>query len=111
MFSFEAFLPYLTTKLSYLCYNDFLHVFFTKLTDNPTFYSRVPKPLPLEGVLAPNNLLDNTERLFENQIHGPENLIYHNGAIYTGVHGGELIKIIGNKFEHVAKFGKPCGKL
>uniref|UniRef100_A0A336MUZ4 CSON007419 protein n=1 Tax=Culicoides sonorensis TaxID=179676 RepID=A0A336MUZ4_CULSO len=69
---------------------------------------QVPNPLPLEGVLAPNNLLDNTERLFENQIHGPENLIYHNGAIYTGVHGGELIKIIGNKFEHVAKFGKPC---
>lgn len=71
---------------------------------------RVSKPLPLEGVLAPNNLLDNTERLFEDQIHGPENLIYHNGAIYTGVHGGELIKIVGNKFEHVAKFGKACGK-
>ncbi|XP_063706730.1 adipocyte plasma membrane-associated protein Hemomucin [Culicoides brevitarsis] len=68
----------------------------------------VSKLLPLEGVLAPNNLLDNSERLFENQIHGPEDLLFTNGAIYTGVHGGELIKIVGNKFEHVAKFGKPC---
>jgi len=63
---------------------------------------------PLEGVLAPNNLLDGTERLFEGKIHGPEHLLHYNGAIYTGIHGGELVKIVGNNIEHVTKFGKAC---
>ena len=68
----------------------------------------ITKPLPLEGGLAPNNFLDNGERLFVDKLYGPEHLLYHNGAIYTGVHGGEVVKIVGKNVEHVGKFGKAC---
>lgn len=69
----------------------------------------IPKPLNLTGPLEVNNLLDNAERLFEGQVHGPETLIRHGDDIYTTIHGGEVIKISGDHITHVAKFGKPCG--
>lgn len=55
-------------------------------------------------------MLDNAERLFEGQLHGPETLLIRNNEIYTTIHGGEVIKITGDHITHVAKFGKPCGK-
>lgn len=56
-----------------------------------------------------NNLLDNTERLFEGQLHGPEGLLRRGNEIYATVLGGQIIKIIGNHITHVAKIGQPCG--
>lgn len=58
-----------------------------------------------------NHLLDNGERLFEGQVHGPEALLKRGNEIFASIHGGEIIKITGNHITHVAKFGKPCGKL
>lgn len=71
--------------------------------------SRIPKPLNLTGPLEVNNLLDNTERLFEGQVHGPETLLKRDNEIYASIHGGEVIKLSGDHITHVAKFGKPCG--
>lgn len=56
-----------------------------------------------------NHLLDNGERLFEGQVHGPEALLKRGNEMYASIHGGEIIKITGNHITHVAKFGKPCG--
>lgn len=62
----------------------------------------------LEGELAPNGKLNGAERLFENLIHGPESLEYVDGVLYTGVHGGLVLKIIDNKLIPFVKFGKSC---
>lgn len=64
----------------------------------------------LTGPLEVNNLLDNSERLLEGQVHGPETLLKRDNDIYTTIHGGEVIKITGDHITHIAKFGKPCGK-
>lgn len=71
----------------------------------------IPKALDLAGPLEVNNLLDNAERLFEGQVHGPECLLKRGDEIYTSIVGGEVIKMNGDHITHVAKFGKPCGKL
>lgn len=55
-------------------------------------------------------MLDNGERLFEGQVHGPETLLIRGNEIFTSIHGGEVIKITDDHITHVAKFGKPCGK-
>lgn len=74
-------------------------------------FNRIPKPLDLTGPLEVNNFLDNAERLFEGQVYGPECLLKRGNEIYTSIMGGEVIKITGDHITHVAKFGKPCGKL
>lgn len=48
--------------------------------------------------------------MLEGRIYGPECLIVRNNEIYTGLHGGEIIKLTSNHVTHVAKFGEPCGK-
>ncbi|KAH8028507.1 hypothetical protein HPB51_017602 [Rhipicephalus microplus] len=61
-----------------------------------------------KGALAPNQALDNVEYLFPNQVVGPESLEQHGGSIYTGVVGGQILKLTGAKITPVAKFGKKC---
>lgn len=64
---------------------------------------------PLEGKLAPNNKLDNAEKLFSEEIHGPEAVVKYNGELYTGVHGGHILKVTAaGKLVPVAKIGKTC---
>lgn len=72
-------------------------------------YSVAP-PKELKGALEPNFHLEGAERLLEGRIYGPECLIVRNNEIYTGIHGGEIIKLTANHVTHVAKFGQPCGK-
>lgn len=67
-------------------------------------------PLPLEGALALNNKLNNAEKLFLNEIKGPEHMEVHNGVLYTTLEGGYVAKLVGNKIVPVVKFGKKCGK-
>lgn len=61
-----------------------------------------------KGALAPNKLLDKVEYLHPNQLVGPESLAEHKGSIYTGILGGHIVKITGNKVTSVAMFGKKC---
>lgn len=69
------------------------------------------KPKPLDGILAPNDLLANPEKLFEGKIQAPEHLMARNGAIFTSLANGNVIKIVGDKFTVIGKFGSLCCKL
>lgn len=68
----------------------------------------IPPPKELKGGLEPNNYLDNAEKLFEGKLYGPEAILVRGKEIYTTIHGGEVIRIVGQHITHVAKFGKPC---
>lgn len=65
-------------------------------------------PSELTGVLAPNNRLDGAEVLFAGQLKGPECFDSYDGALYTGLHGGYIVKIVGNQLVPIVRFGKPC---
>lgn len=71
----------------------------------------VKPPLPLKGALAVNGKLNNAERLFENEIKGPEALAVYKNELYTTLHGGYVAKISNGKLVPVVKFGKKCESL
>ncbi|XP_033226875.1 adipocyte plasma membrane-associated protein-like [Belonocnema kinseyi] len=75
---------------------------------NFTEYNIV-SPKELTGFLALNDRLNNPEILFKGKLHGPEAFASYNGELYTGVHGGYIVKIKENdEFIPIAKFGKQC---
>ncbi|XP_063231195.1 adipocyte plasma membrane-associated protein Hemomucin-like isoform X2 [Bacillus rossius redtenbacheri] len=83
--------------------------FLPGLPPHGTFTAHsVAPPMPLEGPLAPNTRLDGAEHLFEGEIKGPESFAVLGGALYTGVHGGHVVKILPDRIVPVAKFGKDC---
>lgn len=55
-----------------------------------------------------NGKLNNAEKLFDGEIHGPEAFDVYDGILYTSLHGGSVSKLVGNKFVEVVKFGKKC---
>lgn len=61
---------------------------------------------PLEGPLKLNTLLDNAERLFEERLLAPENILEKDGALYVSVKNNQVVKIVNDKIEVVADFGK-----
>jgi len=65
---------------------------------------------PFTGPLALNEKLSGISKLFEDQIVGPEGLLYHNNTLYTTLHYGHVVKIVNNEIVPVVKFGKVCGK-
>jgi len=69
---------------------------------------RVTEPLPLEGSLSVNSLLNNAEHLHSGKLHGPEAFDDHKGILYTGIHGGEIVKLVDGKLVPVTKLGQPC---
>ena len=40
---------------------------------------RLPNPPAFEGVLEPNNILHKAERIFENELSGPESIVVDGG--------------------------------
>lgn len=75
------------------------------LTASP---SSVESPLDLEGPLALNNYLDNSEHLLEGRLAGPEHLLIIGKDIYTGLSTGEVVRINGNQVTVVTRFGETC---
>jgi hypothetical protein len=71
-------------------------------------FCSVAKPKSLEGPLAVNTLLDNSERLFEGKLDSPENLQHRDGVIYATLRSNEVVKITGEKIETLTSFGKSC---
>jgi hypothetical protein len=69
------------------------------------------KPKALVGVLEPNNLLENPEKLFAGEVPGPEHLLGRDGVIYASLHDGDVVKIEGHKISVLGKFGKLCCEL
>lgn len=66
--------------------------------------------LPLKGALAVNDKLNNAERLFENEIKGPEGLAIYNNELYTTLHNGYVVKLVNGKLVPIIKFGQDCGE-
>lgn len=61
------------------------------------------------GPLAPNNELNNPERLYEDKLLGPEAFQIWNGEVYTGLATGEVVKVSpGGHVTFVTKIGQPC---
>ncbi|XP_058812844.1 adipocyte plasma membrane-associated protein Hemomucin-like [Topomyia yanbarensis] len=64
---------------------------------------------PLEGVLAPNQLLNNAEHLLEHQLVSPETILVRGNTTYATVYGGKILEITnGDQIRVVVKFGKEC---
>lgn len=68
----------------------------------------IPATKDLSGALELNYHLEGAERLLDGRVYGPEALVVHKNEIYTGIHGGEIIKISAEHVTHVAKIGQPC---
>jgi len=65
---------------------------------------RLEPPLPLEGKLAPNNILDRAEEIIVNrELQGPESIAVRGDEIFTGLIGGELIRLKNGRIETIAK--------
>ncbi|KAM4842587.1 adipocyte plasma membrane-associated protein [Thomomys bottae] len=74
-----------------------------------------PQPLSFKeppfllGVLQPNTKLRQAERLFENQLIGPESIANIGDVIFTGTADGRVVKIENGEVEVIARFGTgPC---
>ncbi|XP_055523310.1 adipocyte plasma membrane-associated protein Hemomucin-like [Wyeomyia smithii] len=64
---------------------------------------------PLEGVLAPNQLLNNAEHYLKDQLLAPETILVRGNTTYASVYGGRILEISGNdQIRVVTKFGKEC---
>lgn len=68
------------------------------------------EPPVMEGCWAPNLKLRLAQRLFENQIQGPESIANIGDVLYSGTADGRIVKIVGRRIHTVARLGKqPCG--
>ncbi|EZA51944.1 adipocyte plasma membrane-associated protein [Ooceraea biroi] len=56
----------------------------------------------------PKNRLTGCEKLFEGQLTGAEGFSSYNGQLYSGIHGGYIIRLEEDRFVPIVKFGKKC---
>ncbi|XP_059472527.1 adipocyte plasma membrane-associated protein Hemomucin-like isoform X2 [Neocloeon triangulifer] len=64
--------------------------------------------MELAGPMAPNDLLNGAERLFEGEIDAPEGLAVANGILYTGNRQGDILKIVDGKMVKITNVAHPC---
>nr|XP_056708639.1 adipocyte plasma membrane-associated protein [Euleptes europaea] len=68
------------------------------------------EPPPLTGTLEPNFKLRQAERLFENQLVGPESIANIGDVLFTGTADGKILKIEDGQIQTIARLGHgPCG--
>lgn len=68
------------------------------------------EPPVMEGCWAPNLKLRLAQRLFENQVQGPESIANIGDVLYSGTADGRIIKMVGRRIHTVARLGRqPCG--
>jgi hypothetical protein len=48
---------------------------------------------PLDGPLKENNLLQRAEYLAKGKLIGPEDVLFHNGTLYTGLANGQIVRV------------------
>jgi sugar lactone lactonase YvrE len=70
-------------------------------------YSITP-PRALDPKVGPKNRLTGAQKLFEGEINAPEGFDTYNGQLYTGVHGGYVLRIEDDRMVPIVKFGKKC---
>ncbi|XP_017083283.2 adipocyte plasma membrane-associated protein [Drosophila eugracilis] len=82
------------------------------LPPNTTFPFKeyvIKPPRELKGTLQPNSYLNGAEKLWKDQVLGPEGLLALNDKIYTGIHGGELLRLNNaESIQSITKIGQPC---
>lgn len=61
--------------------------------------------------MGPKNRLTGAQKLFEGEINCPEGFDSYNGQLYTGVHGGYVLRIEEDRTVPIVKFGEKCGEL
>ncbi|KYO18359.1 adipocyte plasma membrane-associated protein [Alligator mississippiensis] len=67
------------------------------------------EPPILTGVLEPNIKLRQAERLFENQIIGPESIVNIGDVLFTGTADGKILRIEDGEIQTLAQLGHgPC---
>ncbi|XP_062979976.1 adipocyte plasma membrane-associated protein [Elgaria multicarinata webbii] len=67
------------------------------------------QPPVLTGTLEPNFKLRQAERLFENQLVGPESIANIGDVLFTGTADGKILKIENGEIHTLAKLGHgPC---
>lgn len=64
----------------------------------------------LDSKVSPRNGLNGAQKLFVEELHGPEDLVTYDGQLYTGVHGGYVVRIEEDRIVPIVKFGQKCGK-
>ncbi|XP_032071388.1 adipocyte plasma membrane-associated protein [Thamnophis elegans] len=68
------------------------------------------EPPPLTGALEQNVKLRQAERLFENQLVGPESIANIGDVLFTGTADGKILRIENGKISTLARLGHgPCG--
>ncbi|KAG7266211.1 hypothetical protein CRUP_026933 [Coryphaenoides rupestris] len=71
---------------------------------------RLNEPPVMTGCYEPNLELRDAQRLFEDQILGPESIVNIGDVFYTGTADGKILKLVGRRSYVVAKLGQPpCG--
>ncbi|XP_058275612.1 adipocyte plasma membrane-associated protein isoform X2 [Hirundo rustica] len=75
-----------------------------------------PQPISLKeppllmGVLESNTKLRKAERLWENQLVGPESIVNIGDVLFTGTADGKIIRIEDGEIQTIARIGHgPCG--
>ncbi|XP_037543223.1 adipocyte plasma membrane-associated protein [Nematolebias whitei] len=67
-------------------------------------------PPSMKGCWEPNLKLREAQRLFEDQLIGPESITNIGDVLFTGTADGKILKLIGQKIVTVARLGSPpCG--
>ncbi|XP_029376555.1 adipocyte plasma membrane-associated protein isoform X2 [Echeneis naucrates] len=68
------------------------------------------EPPQMKGCWEPNLKLREAQRLFEDQISGPESIANIGDILFSGTADGKIVKIVGRRIHTVTRLGKlPCG--
>ena len=67
--------------------------------------------MELKGPPPPNPQLDQAQFLLQGEFPGPESLATRKDEVYTGLIGGDVVRIKDGKVSVVARFGSECGKI
>jgi hypothetical protein len=88
----------------------FALMFIIYLYDIYTPFFRLPDSPDWDGPLQANTKLNLVDRIFENQIKGPESFAVHDGHLYTGLMSGLIVKIDPDDLSitPVARVGTDC---
>ncbi|MED6246450.1 hypothetical protein ATANTOWER_018104, partial [Ataeniobius toweri] len=77
---------------------------------HPEVLSLKEPPL-MKGCWEPNLKLREAQRLYEDQILGPESIANIGDVFFTGTADGKILKLIGRRIVTVTTLGRaPCGK-
>ncbi|XP_075902172.1 adipocyte plasma membrane-associated protein isoform X1 [Nelusetta ayraudi] len=84
-------------------------VFILESPIKPEAFSLKEPPL-MRGCWEANLKLREAERLFQDQLLGPESLANIGDVLYSGTADGKIVKLIGRRIHTVTRLGRlPCG--